>query len=156
MSVEKRYADFLFFKKVVAFWIENNDICHRKEWPIRRAGGSKTIYFFPKCYFTSVTIETKWWSTHFKRYVLPHICGAGVNMPKLSWFLYLNLFGKGQCFHRIVSQPSSPETLKTVCVNYSAQHFVTTSRSVDGRRDGSGPKALIAVAQKNAIMRAVV
>jgi hypothetical protein len=33
-----------------------------------------------------------------------------------------------------------PETLKTVCVNYSAQHFVTTSRSVDGRRRRVRPK----------------
>ena len=48
MSVEKRYADFFIFQKggsLVALWIENNDIRHRKEWPIRRAGGSKTIYF---------------------------------------------------------------------------------------------------------------
>jgi hypothetical protein len=96
---------------------------------------------------------------YFKKYVLPHIRGAGVNIALAKTFLifiFSSIFLAKVNVFTGASRNRARQPLKTVCVNYSAQHFVTTSRSVDGRRDGSGPKALIAVAQKNAIMRAVV
>jgi hypothetical protein len=94
---------------------------------------------------------------YFKKYVLPHIRGAGVNIALAkTFFIFWSIFLAKVNVFTGSSRNRARQPLKTVCVNYSAQHFVTTSRSVDGRRDGSGPKALISVAQKNAIMRAVV
>ena len=109
----------------------------------------KSLWFENNLLYPKVLLyERRNWNQmmkhYFKRYVL-YIIFRSIFLAKLNVFT-----GSSR------NRARQPETLKTVCVNYSAQHFVTTSRSVDGRRDGSGPKALIAVAQKNAIMRAVV
>ena len=90
--------------------------------------------------------------------LLQKICSsphANIALAK-TFFIFRSIFLVKVNVFTGSSRNRARQPLKTVCVNYSAQHFVTTSRSVDGRRDGTGPKALIAVAQKNAIMRAVV
>jgi len=147
--------DVLFYKFAFQTFVYYEDV-RRQADIVDEPQGCTDFYTF-----RALLYERYHWDQmmkhYFKKYVLPHIRGAGVNIALAkTFFIFWSIFLAKVNVFTGSSRNRARQPLKTVCVNYSAQHFVTTSRSVDGRRDGSGPKALISVAQKNAIMRAVV
>jgi hypothetical protein len=103
--------DVLFYKFAFQTFVYYEDV-RRQADIVDEPQGCTDFYTF-----RALLYERYHWDQmmkhYFKKYVLPHIRGAHCTCQNFLYIL-IDLFGKGQCFHRIVSQPSSP-TIKN-CV----------------------------------------
>jgi len=103
--------DVLFYKFAFQTFVYYEDV-RRQADIVDEPEGCTDFYTF-----RALLYERYHWDQmmkhYFKKYVLPHIRGEHCTCQNFLYIL-IDLFGKGQCFHRIVSQPSSP-TIKN-CV----------------------------------------
>ena len=162
------YSDLknvLFYKFAFQTFVYYEDV-RRQADILDEPEGCKDFYAFRALLYERYNWD-QMMKHYFKTYVLPHIRGAGVNIALAKMIKRFSIFfiqielkdflansnGFTGPSRNRARQPSGGK-LKTLITVHQMMQRPLAEIPVTAAVDGSGPRALISVTQKNAIMRA--